>query len=119
MSKLRFSIFAFLILLGGVSLLFGCKNNTEYAAFPFIKISDSIFIIDTDGYVVTELSADYEVIGEVKNKTNSINCGNGDSSCCDIGDKIYQSVSSKNEIYVYTKLFSGNNEYRYLRFNKK
>lgn len=105
------------LIVASFAFLTGCSSKTEYAAFPFVAIEDLIFLIDTQGVVTTELSDAYALIGEVANRTNN-RTKNGDSSCCNVGDKIYQSVHSPDEIYVYTKLFSGNNEYRYLRFIK-
>lgn len=97
----------------------GCGNQPQTAAIPFVKINNSIFILDSTGIITTELSNVYAEIGAItENVTTVDGAPNESSSCCKIGEKIYQSSANTDEIFVYTKLFSDNDEYRYIKFNK-
>lgn len=99
----------------------GCRDaqSKNWASMPFVKIKDAIFILDPKGTAALELAEAYMEIGSIKETaSNADQAQNNASSCCSIGDKIYQAAGSLDEIYVYTALFSGNNTYRFLRFVK-
>lgn len=91
------------------------------AAIPYVKINDMIYTIDPN-YTTSstaELSDEYVSIGEVLRNPSSNNPNeiiNGDAAGCKVGDKIFKSPYIANEIFVYTTLFSGSGEYRYVRF---
>lgn len=91
------------------------------SAIPFVKINDMIYTIDSDhpNTTLTELPNEYVIIGKVERNPSSDKSQeiiNGDAAGCKVGDKIFQAPDSPNEIYVYTTLFSGSGEYRYIRF---
>ncbi len=91
------------------------------SAIPFVKINDMIYIIDSNypSTTTTELPNEYVIIGKVERNPSSDKSQeiiNGDGAGCKVGDKIFQAPDSPNEVYVYTTLFSGSGEYRYIRF---
>lgn len=90
-------------------------------AIPYVKINDVIYIIDSNhpSSTTTKLPEKYVVIGKIERNPSSDKFQkiiNGDAAGCKVGEEIFQSPDSPNEIYVYTKLFSGSDEYRYVRF---
>ena len=94
------------------------------SAIPYVKINDMVYIIDPNHTNTTtnRLSDDYVVIGKVERNPfsdKSQEIVNGDAAGCKVGDEIFQSPDLPNEVYVYTTLFSGSGEYRYVRFVHK
>lgn len=94
------------------------------SAIPYVKINDMVYIIDPNHTNTTtnKLSDDYVVIGKVERNPSSDKSQeivNGDATGCKVGDEIFQSPDLPNEVYVYTTLFSGSGEYRYVRFVHK
>ena len=94
------------------------KPNGNVSALPCITIKDTFYIIDPEypDSLTAELPAGYVVIGTVESNDSSHKEINGYSQGCKIGEQIYQNPNLPDEVYVYTTLFSGSNEYRYIRF---
>lgn len=94
--------------------------GSSVSAIPYVKINDKLYIIDPDysGTAAAALPDEYVLIGKVERNPGgkSQDIINGDAAGCKVGEKIYQSPNSPDEIYVYTTLFLGNGEYRYIRF---
>lgn len=121
--KVTLVIACFALLLAAFFLIHSNLKNAggSTSVIPYVKINDKIYIIDPN-YPNTSknvLSDSFVPIGMIEgnsssNKAQDLN--NGDSNGCKVGEKIFQSPNSLNEIYVYTTLFSGSNEYRYVRF---
>lgn len=97
--------------------------GSSVSAIPYVKINDKLYIIDSDysGTAATALPDEYVLIGEIERNPGgkSQDIINGDAAGCKVGEKVFQSPNSPDEIYVYTALFSGNGEYRYVRFVHK
>ena len=110
-------VFVFLCTL----MISGCGNRSGHmAAFPFVKINHSIYTLDSAGTVIAELPDGYTEIGVItENVSAADGAPDGASSCCKVGEKVYQSSANTHEILVHTKLFSESGEYRYVRFNKR
>ena len=98
----------------------GCSTHpTQTATFPFVKIQDSIFVLDEHGTTTTTLPDTYGKIGTITAHASSTDiANNGSSSCCQIGDDVYQSSANAEEVFVYTQLFSDDSTYRYVKFCK-
>lgn len=95
-------------------------NSSAPGAVPFVKINNIIYIYDSSGWTAKELSNDYIMIGIIKgNSLLPANAQNEEAAGCKIGEKIFQASGAPEEIFVYTKLFNGNNGYRYVRFVSK
>lgn len=112
-----------LLLLIVVPIIYNYVNTPQESAFavPYVKINDKVYVIDANhpDSSMTELSDAYVVIGKVERNPTSNQSQeiiNGDAAGCKVGEEIFQSLDLPNEIYVYTKLFSANGEYRYIRF---
>ncbi len=117
------SAVACLLLMIAIPLIYNYVNTPEGSAFtiPYVKINDKVYTIDSNypNSTTTELLDEYVVIGRVERNPSTENPQeiiNGDAAGCKVGEEIFQSPNSPNEIFVYTKLFSGNGEYRYVRF---
>jgi hypothetical protein len=109
------------IVLFGITSLFtvsACTNTIPNMLPPFVRVQNTLYVIDPEGIKVSELSAEYELIGEIQETVLQSIDKNETSNFCSVGDKIYQSKENKNEIYVYTSLYSIDGSYRYLRFVK-
>ena len=78
--------------------------------------SNIIYLIDSEGYVASELPSGYVEIGKIEGNASADKAQNWYSQGCKVGESIYQSPDRSDEILVYTTLFSGNGEYRYIRF---
>lgn len=83
-------------------------------AFPYVIVNGINYLYD-DFTPLTELPEGYIAIGSVISNDPSDQKKEGFSSGCKVGDIIYQNPSDTSEVFVYTKLFSGNG-YWYLRF---
>lgn len=99
-------------------------SRSSPSATPYVRVNGMVYVIDPNypDTATLELPEKYVVIGTVERNPSpdeSREPMNGDASGCQVGDKIYQAPGSYNEIYVYTRLFSGSEEYRYLRFLRK
>lgn len=94
---------------------------SSVSAIPYVKVNDTVYVIDSDypNRTTSELTDDYVVIGKIERNPSldtSQEAINGDAVGCKVGEKIFQSADNLNEVYIYTTLFSGNGEYRYIRF---
>lgn len=82
-------------------------------AIPFVRMNDAVYYLS---YTCNFLSENYVVIGEITAEVTSVaEAQNGASAGCKIGEKIFQSPQNTDELFVYTRLFSGDG-YRYVRF---
>lgn len=89
--------------------------NVTPSAYPYVMVNGSIYLIDPEGYATSELPGKYSEIGIIEGNASADKAQNWYSQGCKIGEGVYQS-SDTSEVFVYTTLFSGNSEYRYLRF---
>lgn len=94
------------------------------SAIPLVKFNDMIYIIDSNytNSTKNELPDGYVAIGTIERNpktTNPLELTNGDAFGCSIGEVIYQHPEFTNEVYVLTTLFSGDSEYRFIRFVTK
>lgn len=89
--------------------------NVTPATYPYVMVNDVIYLIDPEGYVTSELPSEYLEIGKVEGNASADKAQNWYSQGCKVGEVIYQS-SDISEVFVYTTLFSGSGEYRYIRF---
>ena len=81
-----------------------------YKNIPFfIKEAEKLFSY------MGNMSFDVE-IGKIEGNASADKAQNWYSQGCKVGESIYQSPDRSDEILVYTTLFSGNGEYRYIRF---
>lgn len=83
-------------------------------AYPYVIVNGTKYLYD-DFTPLTELPEGYIAIGSVISNDPSDQKKEGFSSGCKVGDIIYQNPSDTSEVFVYTKLFSGNG-YWYMRF---
>lgn len=90
--------------------------NVNPAAYPYVMVNNIIYLIDSEGYVASELPSGYVEIGKIEGNASADKAQNWYSQGCKVGESIYQSPDRSDEILVYTTLFSGNGEYRYIRF---
>lgn len=98
-------------------LFTGCHEELTFdqPTILYVKADDTTYIFTDEP--THKLPDGYVEIGTVKRQVPTPDeAENGDSACCDIGDNIYQNPDNPKEIYVYTRLFSGKEEYRYLKF---
>ena len=89
--------------------------NVMPATYPYVMVNDVIYLIDPEGYATSELPDEYLEIGKVEGNASADKAQNWYSQGCKVGEVIYQS-SDISEVFVYTTLFSGSSEYRYIRF---
>lgn len=89
--------------------------NVTPAAYPYVMVDGGIYLIDPEGYAASELPDEYLEIGKIEGNASADKAQNWYSQGCKVGEGIYQS-SDTSEVFVYTTLFSGNSEYRYIRF---
>ena len=90
--------------------------NVNPAAYPYVMVNNIIYLIDSEGYVASELPSGYVEIGKIEGNASADKAQNWYSQGCKVGESIYQNPDITDEIFVYTTLFSGNGEYRYIRF---
>lgn len=91
------------------------NQNVTADAYPYIMVNDILYLIDSDGYSTSGLPDEYVEIGRVEGNAPAEEAQNWFSQSCKQGELIYQG-SDTSEVFVYTTLFSGEDEYRYLRF---
>ena len=85
------------------------------AAYPYVMVNGCIYLIDPEGYALFELPDGYFMVGKIEGNASADMAQNWYSQGCKVGEAIYQSADTS-EVFVYTTLFSGNGEYRYVRF---
>lgn len=81
-----------------------------------VIINDKVYVIAPNNYVASELPEGYVHIGSIKSNDSTDRGTNGYATGCKVGENIFQNPTNPDDIYVYTKLLSGNDEYRYIRF---
>lgn len=83
---------------------------------PYVIFNDECYTMSpTTDRVVPELPDGYVFVGTVSSHGLTDEYPNGHSTCCAVGDEIYQNPSDLQNMYVRTK-FMGNGEFRFLRF---
>ena len=83
---------------------------------PYLIFNDEYYKMSpTTDRVVPELPDGYVLVGAVSTNDLTEKYSNGYSTCCAVGDEIYQDPSDLQNMYVRTK-FMGNGEFRFLRF---
>lgn len=91
------------------------ENTTLYpTVFPYVIINGTMFYYDASFH---DLPDGYTVIGKVSSVDPADKGKDGFSVGCKIGDLIFQNPEKTDEIYVYTRLFSGD-KYHFIRFVK-
>lgn len=110
-----------LVIIGSLvvpNILEGGHDNTNVtpSVYPYVMVNDVIYLIDPDGYAASELPDEYVEIGKIEGNTSADKAQNWYSQGCKEGEAVYQSADIPNEVFVYTTLFSGSGEYRYIRF---
>lgn len=93
----------------------GNSSIINQAGMPCVRVNGEVYIYDSNA--LYELPDGYSVVGEVISSDPSDYLLDGYSDGCKPGDVIYQDPDYPNEIYVYTRLFNGEN-YRYTKFTK-
>lgn len=94
----------------------GCAEPNLPA--PYVMVQDVLFTLE--GSHASELPEGYVQIGTVKGSVvpASGEAEEWESLGCDAGDEIYQDPACPDEVYVYTALFAGDDEPRYLKFHR-
>lgn len=84
---------------------------------PYVNFNDVRYIISpATSDFVTELPEGYVFVGAVSSNDHITDkYSNGYSTCCAVGDEIYQDLSDLQDMYVRTK-FMSNGEFWFMRF---
>ena len=85
-------------------------------AYPLVIFNDTIYAIAADEHPTYDLPEGYVYVGEVTSNNRADSNANGYSSGCHVGDKIYQNPTDPQDVFVRTTLFSGDDQYWYIRF---
>lgn len=93
------------------------RGHREFGGWsPYVIFNDEFYTMSpAKDRVVPELPDGYVLVGTVSSHGLTDEYPNGHSTCCAVGDEIYQNPSDLQNMYVRTK-FMSNGEFRFLRF---